>query len=165
MLSLLHEFGNYLSVSFNKRNLDQVVPLKYELDLVRSYIYIEQQRFSNKLKVEWDIEEELEVNVPPLSIQPLVENAIKHGVLKRPNGGKVTIQATEFEKYIEFSISDDGVGMTEEKRRALMERRMEASFGIGIANTNKRLAQLYGRGLDIISPPNLGTTIRFRIWK
>src|SRR5699024_1061930 len=87
MQKLLHEFSNYLRISFDFKNSNPVVELKHELELVKSYIYIEQERFEDRLKVDWDIDDNLNFHIPPLSIQPLVENAINHGILKKLEGG------------------------------------------------------------------------------
>lgn len=163
MLTLLHEFGNYLRASFHTRNLEKIVPLKDELELVRSYLYIEQERFKERLTVEWEIEEGLSVLVPPLSIQTLVENAVQHGVLKRPQGGTIQIQVKKQHHYVKISIADNGVGMTEDKIEQLLSAKTENNQGIGVPNTDKRLKQLYGQGLMITSTLNQGTVVSFMI--
>src|SRR5690625_7449614 len=73
-------------------NLEQVVSLQHELDLLDSYLYIEKERFGDRLQVNWEIEEVnvKSVTIPPLSIQTLVENAVNHGILKRSTGGLMT---------------------------------------------------------------------------
>lgn len=165
MLNLLHEFGNYLRASFDTRNLEKVVPLKDELELVRSYLFIEQQRFGERLTVEWEIDERLAILVPPLSIQTLVENAVQHGVLKRPQGGIIQIQIKEQGDYVKISIIDNGVGMTEDKIHQLLSSKPNQTLGIGVPNTDKRLKQLYGMGLIISSELNEGTIVTFMIPK
>ncbi|WP_347835123.1 response regulator [Gracilibacillus sp. JCM 18860] len=87
MQALLEEFSNYLQLSFDFKNSDPMVPLEHELSLVRSYLYIEQERFRDRIKVCWEIEPNINVFLPPLSIQPLVENAVRHGILQRKEGG------------------------------------------------------------------------------
>ena len=164
MTALLHEFGNYLRASFNGRNLNKLVPIQDELELVRSYVYIEKERFGSRLKVEWEIKKELNVQIPPLAIQTLVENAIKHGVLKRPQGGTVRIEAIEELDVVKVSIIDDGVGIAEEKLRLLLMNKKEHLRGIGLVNTDKRLKQLFGRGLDISSSSE-GTHVTFLLPK
>ena len=91
MLTLLYEFSNYLRLSFDFKNASPLVDLEHELSLVRSYIYIEQERFGDRIKVEWEVDEGISIRVPPLSIQPLVENAVKHGLMSRSRGGTVSI--------------------------------------------------------------------------
>lgn len=165
MVELLHEFGNYLRVSFDTRNLELLVPLKHEIDLVRSYVYIEQQRFADRLQVEWEMDEGLNIQVPPLALQTIVENAVNHGVLKNPHGGIVHIQIQEQFEFVEVIVTDDGVGMSEEKRQQLLHDFADSKRGIGLLNTDKRLKQLYGQGLVITSVLGQGTTVSFIIPK
>lgn len=165
MIALLEEFGNYLQASFHDVNLQRVVPLQHELQLLRSYLYIEQERFGERLKVIWQIPEHLRIELPPLSIQPLVENAIKHGILVRASGGSITINIKEFPQLVEIKIIDDGVGMTEEKVQNLLQGDNKIEQGIGLLNTDRRLKQLYGHGLKIQSVLDHGTTISFIIPK
>lgn len=165
MIALLEEFGNYLQASFHNANLKRVVPLQHELELLRSYLYIEQERFGDRLKIIWLVPEQLRVELPPLSIQPLVENAIKHGILVRASGGTIIIQIKEFPDLVEIQITDDGVGMTEERVQDLLQGNSGKERGIGLLNTDRRLKQLYGHGLNIQSVLNHGTTISFIIPK
>lgn len=165
MIALLEEFGNYLQASFHDVNLQRVVPLQHELQLLRSYLYIEQERFGERLKVIWQIPEHLRIELPPLSIQPLVENAIKHGILVRASGGSITINIKEFPQLVEIKIMDDGVGMTEKKVQNLLQGDNKIEQGIGLLNTDRRLKQLYGYGLKIQSVLDHGTTISFIIPK
>nr|WP_230203663.1 ATP-binding protein [Bacillus massiliigorillae] len=165
MIDLLTEFDNYLRASFDMQNLNPVVPLQHELDLVQSYIYIQQERFRDRLKVEWDIDDKLDAQVPPLTIQTIVENAINHGVLKRSNGGTVRIGINHQQQGVLISIVDNGVGMTENQLQELLTYPLNEQQGIGLLNTDKRLKQLYGSGLIIQSVLNEGTAVSFFIPK
>ncbi|WP_048601377.1 ATP-binding protein [Rubeoparvulum massiliense] len=165
MVTLLDKFGNYLRGSFDVKNLQRLVPLEHELELVRSYLYIEQERFGERLQVHWEIEDDLVLEIPPLTIQPLVENAVRHGVLKRPSGGTIWISITTQADGTRIAIKDDGVGMDEEKVQKVLHEKNMSERGIGILNTNRRLKRIYGQGLQIISSPNQGTTIMFMIPK
>jgi sensor histidine kinase YesM len=120
-------------------------------------VHIEKERFGSRLNVSWEIEPETEVMLPPLSIQPLVENAINHGVLKRSRGGTVLIRITRAEQHTEISIVDDGIGMHEEVQRNM--------GGIGLRNIDRRLKQLFGTGLQIQSTLGQGSSVTFRIPK
>lgn len=162
MSGLLDAFGNYLRMSFDFHNSERLVPLSYELDLVRSYLYIEKERFEDRLDIRWEIDEVPGLRLPPLSIQPLVENAVRHGVLKRRSGGTICIRIKNRGDRTEIAVIDDGVGMNEETRLALLSQRQHAKrSGIGLINTDRRLRQGYGEGLLIESAPDLGTTVRF----
>src|SRR5699024_9229868 len=121
MVKLLNEFGNYLRKSFAVNNTDTFTKLENELDLTRSYLYIEQERFGERLRVDWEIDGQYNFQIPPLSIQPLVENAVRHGVLKKSDGGKVTVQITEFKTYYLIKVIDDGIGMEQEEIRKVLD--------------------------------------------
>ncbi|MGE8203154.1 ATP-binding protein [Heyndrickxia sp. NPDC080065] len=163
MIDLLNEFGNYLHASFDLSNLNQLVPIESELELVRSYLYIQKERFMDRLKVEWEIEKNIDIQVPPLSIQTIVENALKHGILKRSNGGTIKIQIRKQDESVEIKIVDNGVGMSVDTQKALFIQQGKHTQGIGIVNTDKRLKQLFGHGLHISSTPNGGTEVSFNI--
>ncbi|AMQ07740.1 hypothetical protein AZE41_18335 [Sporosarcina psychrophila] len=165
MVELLDKFGNYLRASFASHNLNQVIQLETELELVRSYLFIEQERFGDRLNVEWEMRGIPAIQIPPLSIQTIVENAIQHGVLKRPEGGTVQIRVLEQKDFIEIIIMDDGVGIPEEKLKSLLNYHTEEQRGIGLLNTDKRLKQQFGSGIDITSVLNRGTTVTFIVPK
>lgn len=158
MTQLLEHFADYLHSSFYLKNLDRVVPLETELELVESYLYIEKERFGERLNIVWEIEHTQNVMIPPLSMQTLVENAVNHGVLKRVEGGTITIRVQSKADYTEVAISDDGVGMDEQ-----LLQQAERRKGIGLFNTEQRLKRLYGKGLHISSTIGVGTTVLFRI--
>ncbi|ANY67618.1 hypothetical protein BBD42_14885 [Paenibacillus sp. BIHB 4019] len=162
MVQLLEEFGKYLRASFDMKNSERVVPLQHELDLLHSYLFIEKERFGNRLQIEWELDELPWLRIPPLSIQPLVENAVRHGVLARSSGGSVRIRLKEYGDYIEIAIIDNGVGMEEEKVRNVLE---QSRGGIGLRNTDRRLKQLYGKGLRIESTEKQGTFVSFTVPK
>lgn len=111
MRTLLSVFGEYLRASFDFRNTERLVPLEQELKLVHAYLFIEQERFNERLRVQWEVPERLlSTPVPPLSIQTLVENGVRHGIMKRNRGGTVRIAAEDHGDYVEIQVSDDGVG-------------------------------------------------------
>lgn len=162
MIGLLEKFGNYLQRSFHVTNSETVIPLNNELDLVRSYLYIEKERFGERLTIEWDLDI-ININIPPLSIQPLVENAVQHGVLKQIEGGTVVIRIKKASNGVDVIITDNGVGMDQQKINKILNNTLTAFQGIGIINTNKRLKKIYGKGLTIESQPGIGTTVHFTI--
>lgn len=163
MSALLEAFGHYLRASFDFRNLDRVVALEHELRLVRSYLYIEKERFDDRLSIRWEVDEKLPLQIPPLSIQPLVENAIRHGLLSREEGGEVYIRIDAKEHEAVVTVADNGKGMDEETVRRVLNSRMDGKTGIGLYNTDRRLKQLYGKGLHIRSVPNQGTIVSFTV--
>lgn len=165
MHNLIEAFSTYLRISFDFWNSEQIVPLDYELELVRSYLYIEKERFGERLNISWEVDADIQLLLPPLTIQPLVENAVRHGILSRSQGGTVHIQITDHTDNTEISIADNGVGMDEAKVRYLFDSTSNIRRGIGLLNTDRRLKQMYGNGLTIESTPDQGTTISFVIPK
>ncbi|QJD82360.1 ATP-binding protein [Cohnella herbarum] len=166
MRSLLEAFGNYLRSSFDFQNTEQLVTLNHELDLVRSYLYIEKERFEERLQVTWEVNEASLLRIPPLTIQPLVENAVRHGLMKRAQGGAIHIKVVEDDEYAEVSISDNGVGIEEDKLKSIFDIPAgNPDNGIGLLNTDRRLKQLYGQGLQIRSSADRGTTVSFKVFK
>ncbi|MEC0169659.1 hybrid sensor histidine kinase/response regulator [Paenibacillus graminis] len=163
MRDLSEAFSSYLRISFDYMNSHQRVALSHELELVRAYVYIEQARFEERLAVEWDIEDGINPSLPPLTLQPLVENAVRHGLLSRSRGGLLTIRIRSSGGFTFFEVRDNGKGMTQEQVSRLLDNSRKFSRGIGLLNTNRRLTQLYGRGLSIQSEPGQGTSVSFMI--
>lgn len=163
MVALLNKFGEYLRRSFTPENVKRIVPLEHELELVKSYLYIEKERFADRLQVEWELEENIGVKLPPLTIQPLVENSIHHGILQKRAGGTLRISIKAVANFIKITVTDNGVGMDEEQIRKILHGKLDTS--VGLTNINRRLQQIYGDGLHIQSTRNQGTEVSFQIPK
>jgi two-component system LytT family sensor kinase len=119
------------------------VPLDEEVDFIRRYLSIEQLRFGHRLRVHVDVPEALRrAAVPPFLLQPLVENALRHGVLPERAGGSIAVRAAAHGSGLTLAIVDDGGGLSDD-----WERR--AASGIGIASTRARLAHLYGSEAEL----------------
>src|SRR5690606_7056477 len=97
--------------------------------------------------------------------QPLVENAIRHGVMSRAEGGCVTIQIISREHDYKIAVKDNGIGMDEALRQSLLQKRSSEHQGVGLLNTNHRLQWHYRNGLNIESEPGKGTAISFVVPK
>ncbi|WP_234414256.1 ATP-binding protein [Paenibacillus sp. CAA11] len=160
---LLIELSQYLRGSFDFQNRDQMVPLQKELELVHSYVVLEKARFEERVDVEFETDESIRNWLPPLSIQPIVENAIRHGIMQRAEGGKVKVAIREKAASIEVRVSDNGVGMTQEQVQRVLSGR--GLGGVGLLNIHRRLMSLYGKGLEITSHPGHGTEVSFDIPK
>ncbi|WP_240041294.1 ATP-binding protein [Paenibacillus ginsengarvi] len=165
MRKLGEAFASFLRISFDFLNTQSMVSLEHELALVRAYLYIERERFGNRLSVHWELEENMlrDLELPPLTVQPLVENAVRHGLLSRPSGGTVSIRFVRMSDGVGVMVADNGKGMDEHKVRDLLASDLEGSSGIGIRNTDRRLRQAYGMGLTIRSKPGEGTSVSFLI--
>ncbi|WP_372635724.1 ATP-binding protein [Cohnella sp.] len=156
---LLGEFSNYLRLSFDLDPNRAKVSLKREISLVQSYAALEQARFGERLKIEWVIDEGLmEASLPALTLQPIVENAIRHGLMKRASGGVVRVEAATTDTGMRLKVRDDGVGIPSGKLERLL-RFGRSEKGVGLINVHKRLLNEYGRGLEIESSEGEGTTV------
>ena len=115
---------------------EQEVPLARELELLEHYIGIQQIRFQDRLRVSFDVEVDArQALVPNLMLQPLVENAIRHGIAPRASSGRVAVRARRNDGVLELRVEDDGIG---EDPRAIHRD------GVGLGNTRARLLSLYG---------------------
>ncbi|MFQ5790912.1 MAG: sensor histidine kinase, partial [Acidobacteriota bacterium] len=139
---------------------ESFIQLKEELEFVDSYLDIESVRFGRgKLVVEKEVEPEaLETFVPSMIVQPLVENAVKHGISKRLEGGRIIIRARREDGSAVIEIEDNGAGLPQGAQH-------EDGLGIGLTNVNERLKVLYGERcqLRLSSLPGRGTIARLEI--
>lgn len=142
------------------------VTLKEELDHVDSYLTLEKARFGPRLTIVKNVDDEvLNSLIPTFTIQPLVENAVKHGLLAKEEGGTVCITARRSGGNIAIAIADDGAGIP----RAILKQVLVSGFGkgagVGLSNVNERLKNIYGpkHSLDIDSEEGQGTTVRLII--
>jgi sensor histidine kinase YesM len=122
----------------------QEVTLKQEMEILKTYLEIEQIRFQDRLKVSIQVDPELyDKKIPNLILQPIVENAIRHGVIPYTRHGKIEVTANRFNQHIELKVIDNGRGIPNIKE-------VEIKEGIGLKNTRKRLEQLYGDDSQLI---------------
>ncbi|QZY54276.1 sensor histidine kinase [Crassaminicella profunda] len=161
--SLITHLSNVFRKNLNMNK--ELIDLEVELNHVKSYVEIEKARFEDKLEVIYDIEENLNCILPPLTLQPLVENAIKHGLLPKKNGGKVSVIGIKQKDEVIIYIEDDGVGIEEEKLSHIMSEENVHRDSLGINNVNQRLMGMFGEkyGLQIDSKVGKGTSILLRI--
>src|SRR6266542_3123308 len=142
------------------RSTDHFVTLREELQSIDEYLDIEMVRFGPQLKVIKQISPDtLEVNVPSMILQPLVENSIKHGLARKVGGGRITIKTVLRDGHAIIEVRDDGLGMTEERLEHAL------GGGIGLSNVNERLRTIYGANyqLKLTSVPGEGTCARVEI--
>lgn len=159
---LLYDLADYLRGSFHFENYHGVTTVASELATVRAYISIEKARFRDRLQVEYDIDPSIDIAVPILAIQPLVENAIRHGILKNPQGGTVRLSIKPGDQCVVITVQDDGVGIPQAQLAHLLDDQA-VKTGVGLQNIERRLILQYGRGLDIQSVLGQGTTVTMRI--
>jgi len=159
--NLVNDLSHYLRNIFDYGNSERYISIHEELDAVKFYVRIEQARFPDKIVVNYEIDPGIQLKVPRLVIQPLVENAIKHGIRKRKIAGIVTIRVKELEHGCLIAVEDDGVGIEDADKPKLLE--YSSNKGIGLANINARLKAEYGTQLQIISEKGKGTAVRFDV--
>ncbi|SOB94144.1 signal transduction histidine kinase LytS [Ureibacillus xyleni] len=163
---LLSHFSSFLRHSFEFNSKDVFITVERELKLLKSYIAIEKERFGEKLQVVFEVDENvLNESIIPLSIQPLVENAILHGINCKEDGGIITVIINKTETYLSIAVVDNGIGLTSEKIKELSSINPDKTtrHGIGISNINKRLAKFYQTQLTIESELGLWTKIQFNV--
>ena len=152
------DLSKYLRYNLDN-NLKSVELIK-ELNQIDTYIKIEKTRFGDKLNIIYNVDESLyNFQIPSLIIQPLVENSIKHGILKKRENGCVKIIVNKIDRDIEVIIEDDGVGIEQTVIDNLDKQIQE---NIGLKNVHQRLKLLYGEGLNI-KKLEQGTRIKFKI--
>jgi len=147
----------------------QFAEFAHEYFFVRTYLSLEQARYEDRLKVHLDVDPQvLPALVPVLTIQPLVENAVKHGVAPLPNGGTVSLKARvdPLAGAIRISVRDDGGGMSTERLEQVVNGSIkERDSGVGLRNIHERLEHLYGERyrIDIRSSPGKGTRVELEL--
>lgn len=154
---------------YNLKTSEQIVPLEQELKVVQDYIYIQKMRFGSRIQYESDVRvDSARIMIPAFALQPVVENAIVHGLAKKEQGGRIYLRAwLRHGEVLVLSVADTGLGMSEEKRRALLdalEGRKTARIGIGLGNIYQRIRSMYENGdLRIYSREGRGTVIQMWI--
>jgi two-component system LytT family sensor kinase len=136
---MVEHLGDLLRLSLESRD-KQEVPLAEEMEFLEHYLAIQKIRFGDHLKIEIGIAQDVRfASVPCLFLQPLVENAIRHGISRRSSGGTIMISAKRVENRLEVRVLDDGVGLPSEWN-------LETSGGVGLAVTRQRIAGLHPNG-------------------
>ena len=159
--TLLQNLSLFFRNSFQIEKTE--VSIHKEINHIRSYLEIEKARFGEKLKVNFSIPSSLDFYIPPFLLQPLVENAVKHGVMVKKDGGEILVEAKMERKGVVITVKDNGVGMDSEQLKILLEDNNNDS--IALININKRLITKYGEkyGLLIDSKKGQGTKVTIRI--
>lgn len=154
----LDDFTEYLRHNLSSLTETNLIPFEDELKHIQTYVSLEKVRFSDRINVIYDIKVR-DFNVPPLSVQPLVENAIKHGILKKVEGGTVTLKTYENDKAHVVEIIDDGVGFEMSKVD------FDSNKHFGIDNIRHRLETMCKGTLDINSEVGKGAKVVITFYK
>jgi sensor histidine kinase YesM len=154
------KFSKYLRANMDSLTQKTPLPVEKELDHVANYTDIEQHRFGNRLNVVYDIGCKNFV-ILPLTIQPIVENAIKHGINQKPEGGTVTIKTYDDEEFFYVDITDDGVGFDVNKKPDENDERSH----VGVSNIKTRLREMLKATVEMESTVGVGTKVLVKIPK
>lgn len=158
--TMIARLGDFLRITLENSG-SQEVSLQQELDFLKCYLEIESMRFQDRLTVCLDIDPKaLDVQVPNLILQPLVENAIRHGIAPRSSPGRIEIQARQQDGFLQVQVTDNGPGLP-----ANGNSRSVFKKGLGLANTQARLQQIYGAAhrLDFDNAPTGGLIVTLEI--
>lgn len=150
--SALDAFADYLRLNLSSLTETRLIPFEVELQHIKTYISLEKMRFKDRVNVVYNVWT-TDFDVPPLSIQPIVENAIKHGILKKIEGGTVTITVCETPPAYIVKIKDDGVGFD------MDEVDFAGNEHIGLNNIRFRIAKMSAGTLTVKSEPGKGTEV------
>ena len=137
----------------------QITTVKNEIEFVAGYLEIEKMRFEDRLKIIFDVSPDtLEAEIPHLLLQPLVENALRHGISRTAGRGEIQIRVNAEDKYLNVRVIDNGAGPA-------MAHREQFGTGLGLSTTRGRLRSLYGdaQELEILTPPGGGFEVHIRL--
>jgi two-component system, LytTR family, sensor kinase len=154
--AMITEVGEFLRATLSARDTPEVT-VAVEVDFVSRYLKIQKWRFGERLRAVFDVDPAvLSLPIPTLILQPIVENAIRHGILPNPLGGCVWVRAAWRDSMLVLEVEDDGVGLRDNA---------EPRAGVGLTNTRRRLEELYGNAgrLQIEPSPKRGAIVRIEI--
>ncbi|MEC1179689.1 ATP-binding protein [Metasolibacillus meyeri] len=158
--AMITNFATFLRNSFSFENTNSLVPLNKELDLIQAYVNIHQTRFPSQLYFDIQVDPAAtNCVIPPLLLQPLVENALLHGLKTKKEDGKLLIQIEKKQQAVHFIISDNGIGMEKEQCEHLLGDEVGHSQSVGLRNITKRLKKYEHASITINSEMNKGTTL------
>lgn len=154
----LDDFSEYLRMNLSSLTETRLIPFEDELNHIKTFIKLEKMRFNERLNVVYDIKV-TDFNVPCLSIQPIIENAVKHGVLQKVDGGTVILKTYEDDKFYHVEVEDDGVGFDIDKVD------FQNNEHVGLTNIKYRIEKMGNGQMIIISEVEKGTKVAVKFNK
>ena len=152
----LYCLTTYFRAKLNVHSRNNMILLEEEIELVKAYLAIEKMRFGERLTIKYNIDESIQLMIPALSLQPLVENAVFHGISKKSEGGTIEVSVQREGQFVQIKIYDNGVGIPAKKLQQLMN---EESPRIGFTNPLKKFKLMKNVSLRLYSKEGKGTTI------
>jgi len=159
-VEMVNDLARLFRISISKGH--ELIPIQKEVEHAKSYLKIQHFRYKNDFSYEFDVEEScLSYYCNKITLQPIIENAICHGLDRMVDEGRIKISIYEKEGDIIFTVEDNGVGMTPEQCRMILQNEPSGQTGIGIKNVNDRIRIYFGEayGLKIESEPDVGTKV------
>ncbi|MDD2459220.1 MAG: histidine kinase [Eubacteriales bacterium] len=161
---LILDFASYLRTSFDFKALSQDVTLENELEAIEAYARISQARFENRIQFDFEIEDVGPLRIPNLILQPLVENAIRHGLRHKPEGGQIAIRVQRVQNKVRIEVEDNGTGLSAEALERIHQGPDDATgSGVGLYNIRERLRLRFQTELHIENFPGYGAKFWFEI--
>ena len=154
----IDDFSSFLRVNFSNISQNKIVPFAQELEHTMKYLKLEKMRFEDRVRVYFDIRAN-DFEIPSLTLQPLVENAVKHGICKRAEGGTIVVKTTETDKEYLVEVTDDGVGFDPDVPPS------DGRVHVGLTNVQNRLKNMVHGRLEIYSKIGKGTRMSIHIPK
>ncbi|ANY09964.1 histidine kinase [Pseudonocardia sp. HH130630-07] len=159
---LLIEFADFTRYSF--RSAGEFTTLTDELDNIKRYVQLEKARFGNRLNIRLQIDDEIKnVVLPFLALQPLVENAVRHGLSGKPNGGTVTIRAENAGSECVLVVEDDGVGMDPSRLDQDLDDAHLSGAHVGLGNVDDRMRSAFGDNFGLVVDTNIGAGMKITL--
>ena len=170
VVSMVGSLSDFFRSSLNKGK--EMVTIREDLQHVRSYLEIQQIRYQDILSYEINVPETIfDFQIPKITIQPVVENALYHGIKNRRGGGKIIVTGGDLGEYVQITVKDDGIGMTDERLKEIRENlkrdKPEDNTIYGLYNINERIKLSFGDeyGIGIDSTEGVGTIVNIRLPK
>ncbi len=155
--AMVSRLSDFLRYSLDKDPIKKV-PLSQEIHALKLYLEIEKVRFTERLTVDWDVQEQVEdALVPSLILQPIIENAIKYAISKLEQGGRIAIAAKSFGNDLLLEVADNGPGAD------IVNGQLHRTHGVGLPNIQERLSALYGSDFSFVISHNKPTGIKVSI--
>lgn len=165
-VKMIHALARLFRISISKGH--ELIPIAKEIEHAESYLQIQKYRYKNQFTYAFDVDPAcLNYYCNKITLQPIIENAINHGLDLLVDEGRITVQVRQDGEDIVFDVRDNGVGMSDELIQSILQRGPDDRTGIGIRNVNDRLQIYFGKqyGLHISSEPDVGTCVEIRMPK